>query len=249
MTGLEVFLGAWKSVDGVIWRHQFDQDVSRETALLQMIDYSGVPSINAAQSVLAYGGRLAGMVALKRGGLEIQEQIIAVGSDALSYTVPKFPAVLKVGNAHMGYGKALVKDEESWRDLADVAMLSDDFCCIEPFVPYRRDVRILSFMGTIYAIDRVPSGWKANVQPVAVHRIEPPHELVELGHSALAILGVDIVGLDFLQANDGRWILLEANLSPGLDIPGLSLRGPLLAEMTRRIRELAKGNPGSMLIQ
>jgi len=45
--------------------------------------------------------------------------------------------------------------------------------------------------------------------------IDTPPELARWTNKAMAHLGADILGLDFLETSDG-WVLLECNDTPGL---------------------------------
>ena len=46
----------------------------------------------------------------------------------------------------------------------------------------------------------------------------PDTHLEEQSRRAAETLDADVVGLDFVQIGSGEWILLEANLSPGLTL-------------------------------
>jgi len=215
---LNVFVSGrpWRRLDAVLWRLQFDQDSALETTQLQIIEASGVPCINSAKTMLSFGSRIGSYAAMSKAGLPIVTQTILSGTRNLSFLKVNLPIVLKCGNAHMGYGKAVCRTPENWEDFCDVAHLMDQFVCVEPLIPYIRDIRCLCILGKFFVLERIPSRWKANVDPVSVQRASVPKEILAMSKEAAMVLNSDIVGIDWLQQEDGKWVVLEANLSPGL---------------------------------
>ena len=75
--------------------------------------------------------------------------------------------------------------------------------------------------------------WKANTQTVGHEIIAVPDELREHTVQAMHHLDADILGLDFLEMPDGRYVLLESN-----DVPGLSgFPADVRVALARRLRE------------
>ncbi|QAT83247.1 alpha-L-glutamate ligase [Corallococcus coralloides] len=93
---------------------------------------------------------------------------------------------------------------------------ADDCAVVEPFIDYERDVRCLAVGERMWAMTRASAGWRANVDTRKYHVIDPPPELAEHTRRAMRHLGADVLGLDFLQAKDGAYTLLECNDTPGL---------------------------------
>ncbi len=207
----------WNTVHGVIWRGQFDESPVLERHLLEVISASGVPCINAAESLLCRGSRVASQTTLRARGLPVVGETLLGGRRALASHSPTFPTVLKIGELQMGYGKALCRDRECFDNLVDVAGITKDVIALESFIPYRRDLRCLYINRRMTATERVPSQWRANVAPRELRRVNLPIKLRTSTANAAAALGASIVGLDWLQLPDDSWIILEANLSPGLD--------------------------------
>jgi tetrahydromethanopterin:alpha-L-glutamate ligase len=66
------------------------------------------------------------------------------------------------------------------------------------------------------AIERVGSGWRANLARGArAHVAELSAEQERLCLEAAEVLGVDYAGVDLLRAADGREYVLELNSIPG----------------------------------
>lgn len=204
-------------VDAVLWRLGAVKPSDSHRSVLELIRFAGIPCANPARTLLRGYDRLSMLSELKEAGLNVATEIIAIGEHALDKTEPTLPAVVKVGNFHGGYGKALVKDAESWSDVKDLTFITEDYVTVESYIPYVRDIRCLAIGDTMWAMSRRGARWKANIETVNFELIPVPDVLREQTAKAMKHLGADILGLDFLESNEGVFSLLESN-----DIPGLS---------------------------
>jgi RimK family alpha-L-glutamate ligase len=89
---------------------------------------------------------------------------------------------------------------------------------LQEFVPHGgRDIRVFVVGGRLLAaMSRRAAGWKTNVSQGA--RAEPlvlPDALARLAVEAAALLEADYAGVDLLQAEDGRVLVIEVNGIPG----------------------------------
>ena len=235
--GLSVHDGAgeWHSVDRVLWRAQGARDAARQHAALSLVAASSATCVNPADSLHLYGTRLSGHAALRKGGLPVIESCSLFGSNAISYFyTPDFPAVLKVGDWHMGYGKCRANDREAWNDAIDMAVIADQFVSVEPLISYRKDLRILLVGDDVLAIERTPASqqWKANVCPEETRRVDPPPALTQMTRRAASLLGMQILGADWIEDQSGNWYLLEVNHAPGLLMEDTDCR-PLVLKLLR----------------
>jgi RimK family alpha-L-glutamate ligase len=141
----------------------------------------------------------------------------------------------------MGFGMARVEDP-------DVAARVFRALEIERAVYYLQetlthdgvDVRAL-VVGerVIAAIERVATGWRANLARGARARaIELDDARAELCVRAAAALGADYAGVDLLRAADGRDYVIEVNGIPGWrgveEATGVDVAGALVAHLERR---------------
>jgi ribosomal protein S6--L-glutamate ligase len=228
--------GNWTSVTGVAWRGQFDEHFKTQHAALSLIRASTVPCINSAQTVLRACNRISLAAELKNGGLPVISAYYFLGSSGIGYFhSPTLPCVVKIGNWHMGYGKIKASTQEVWADAADFAFITPEAIAVEPFLDYVRDVRVLVLGRMLVCFERVPSQWRANVCPSDGRIVEVPNELAENSRMAASILGADVLGVDWVQLKNGEWVLLEANIAPGLQFGGLDLRPKLLELIAGRI--------------
>lgn len=228
--------GEWRSVDCVIWRAQGGRDAARQHAALSLVAASSATCVNSPDSLLRFGTRLLNYGALRKGGLPVIASCPLLGANAISYFYTSdFPAVLKVGDWHMGYGKCRVTDAETWNDAIDMAVIADDIVSIEPFIDYRRDLRILIVGEDVVAVERIPAShhWKANVCPDEIKRVAPPSTLIEMSRKAASILGMTVLGADWIEDKTGNWHLLEVNSSPGLQMEDMDCR-PLVINLLKQ---------------
>lgn len=214
---LWVFDGQSSRVDAVLWRLGAVRPHPNHRAVLEMLRMSGVLCVNPAKTLLRGYDRLSMLNELKEAGLPVVSCTVAVGERVLERLTPELPAVLKVGNYHGGFGKALSHDEAHWADLRDLAFTSEDYATIEPYIPYVRDIRCLAIGEEIWAMSRRGSLWRANTQTTHHEIIAVPWLLAEHTRRAMKHLEADILGLDFLERQDGSFVLLESNDIPGLD--------------------------------
>ena len=205
-------------IDGIIWRGQFDVDSELERYLLEVINVSSLPCINDANVMLNFGSNIAMYNATLKYGLPVIEKDISFGNSSLDFYTPKLPCVIKVGNYHMGYGKALIQTKETWQDSLDLTVISNKTISVERYIKYVKDIRCLLIGDDMFCVERVPSLWKANVFPKNVKKCTAPKKVLDDTYKFSKSIGADIMGLDWIEDSDGKWYVLEGNLSPGLDM-------------------------------
>ncbi len=227
--------GNWKPIIGVAWRGMFDQHFEIQCAAFSLIRASRTPCLNSAACILRASDRVSLAYELKNGGLPTVPAYYFLGSSGIGYFhTPTLPCVLKLGNWHMGYGKVKASTRESWSDAADLPFIVRGSVAVEPFLDYQRDLRVLLLGDTVVGFERIPSQWRANVCPAEGRFVDVPDDLLQQSRKARSILGADVLGVDWVQLKDGNWVLLEANLAPGLLFEGLNLR-PQLIHILRQV--------------
>jgi len=229
--------GNWRTVSGVIWRHQFDESFKHEHAFLEMILLANVPCLNRAECMRQNGSRISTYATLIRSGMPVVPSEWFLGAAGYGYFYkPAYPVVLKVGDWHMGYGKMKVPCQEVWLDAVDMAAITHEHISIEPFVEYIREMRCLLVGNSISGTEREGSQWKTNICPKSIKDVEVPHDIEEMTRRAAKTIGADIIGIDWLQMQDGSWVILEANLAPGLNYPWKDWR----VETVQILKEMMK---------
>ncbi len=204
-------------VDAVLWRLGAVKPHESHRHVLELIRLAKIPCVNSAQTLLRGYDRLSMYAELSEAGLTIPDMIYALGEHILSSFEPALPAVVKMGNFHGGYGKALVSDDSAWSDIKDISFIADHYVTVEPYIDYVRDIRCLAVGEQFWAMSRQGARWKANVDTLSFQLIDVPAELKRQTRAAMQHLQADVLGLDFLEDRQGEYHLLESN-----DIPGLS---------------------------
>jgi ribosomal protein S6--L-glutamate ligase len=204
-------------VDAVLWRVGAIRPQNEHRLALELIRLAGVPGVNPAQTLLRGFERLSMLAELRAIGVPLVPFSVALGDGVLEAIEPDLPCVLKVGNWHGGIGKALCQMRESWEDARDLALAANDYATVEPFIPYRRDVRVMIIGEQMWAMERRSGAWKVNRGTAQTKLIPVPDEIGEWTKRVRAHLNADVLGLDWIESEEGRWTCLESN-----DVPGLS---------------------------
>ncbi len=204
-------------VDAVLWRVGAIRPRPEHRHALELIRLAGVPCVNSAHTLLRGFDRLSMLAELREVGVPTVPFSVALGEGVLETTSPELPCVLKVGNWHGGIGKAKLDSRDSWLDARDLASATDDYATVEPFIEYKRDVRVLVVGEQLWAMERRSSAWKVNRGAAQVRLIEAPFELATWTRRVQLHLKADMLGLDWIESNRGEWTCLESN-----DVPGLS---------------------------
>ncbi|MBB4807932.1 ribosomal protein S6--L-glutamate ligase [Chryseobacterium defluvii] len=203
--------------DVIFWRLGAVNPEAKHRNILEMIEYSGVPCVNSAATLLMGYERLSMLNMLKKLGLPIIDFNVATNTAQLKNLEMPFPFVVKVGNHHGGYGKSLISNEEQWEELKDLLIIHQDYITIEKFINYQYDIRYLAVNDKIWAMKRRGKYWKANSLTQEYQIIEPEKDWVEKVKFLQGSIKANIVALDFLETENGDKVILEYN-----DIPGLS---------------------------
>jgi ribosomal protein S6--L-glutamate ligase len=222
-------------VGGVFWRVGAIRPSERHRTALEIIRLGGVPCVNPAEVLLRGFDRLSMLAELRAAGLPVVPFDVAIGDDMARRLGRKFPLVVKAGNHHAGLGKMRVVDQTSWGDVADLLFAVEEYVTVEPYIAYRRDVRCLAIGERYWAMEREGRGWKANVDTRKYRLIEPPEELVQHTRAAVQHLRADTLALDFLEQDDGRFVVLESNDTPGLSGFPDEVRAALAECLKRRM--------------
>lgn len=205
------------AIDGVLWRLGALRPHKNHRTALELIRLSQIPCVNSVNTLLRGYDRLSMLYELRELQIPTIEFDVVLGEEMLRRIRPQFPCVVKVGNYHGGFGKALIKDEQQWSDIVDMTFPIDDYISVENFIDYKRDIRCLAIGEKMWAMERKGVFWKANVQTQKHQVIEPPQQLREYTQKTMHHLQADILGIDFLQTQDDEYIALECNDIPGLE--------------------------------
>lgn len=203
-------------IDAVLWRVGAIRPRPQHRQALELIRLAGVPCINAAQTLLRGFDRLSMLAELREVGVPFVPFTAALGESVLERIEPDLPCVLKLGNWHGGLGKARLTTPETWADARDLALTSEDYATVEPFINYKRDVRVMVVGAQMWAMSRSSEAWKVNRGVSEIEIIPVPAELGDWTRRVQSHLAADMLGLDWIETPAGKWICLECNDVPGL---------------------------------
>jgi ribosomal protein S6--L-glutamate ligase len=227
-------------VDAVLWRVGAIKPHPSQRYALELIRMAGVPCVNPARVLLRGYDRLSMLNDLREAGLPVQTFSVALGERVLDLLHPDFPAVLKVGNFHAGFGKMRVEDEEQWADAKDMTFITEDYATLEPYIDYVRDIRCLTVGEQVWAMTRRGVSWKANNQTQEYKIIPVPPQLDDYTRRAMNHLQADVLALDFLERHDGSYVLLESNDIPGFSGFPTTVREAVSARLLTQFKESDK---------
>lgn len=125
-----------------------------------------------------------------------------------------YPYVLKVGQAHRGEGKYLIKRPA---DLLFVDWPGDSVrCTVEPFYE-GRSVRALAVGDRWFGLEVTnDQSWIKNTAGAEVTEVELPRGLLTHANEVKEAFELDVAGIDYIVRDDGSFEFLEVNQYPGL---------------------------------
>mmetsp|Transcript_4614 Transcript_4614/g.7415 ORF Transcript_4614/g.7415 Transcript_4614/m.7415 type:complete len:232 (+) Transcript_4614:551-1246(+) len=187
--------------------------------------YANVPSVNSLSSIYMFcerpivQGELNRLAKLHKGKGPDNEFLLVPQSYFASYQGffygNSFPAVVKVGSAHAGYGKMKVANHKDMEDFKSVLAVADKYCTAEPFIDGKYDLRIQKIGNKYRAFKRISvSGtWKTNTQSSHVEVIPLTKKYKFWADEAANMFGgLDILTVDAIHnAKDGKEYIMEVN--------------------------------------
>eukprot|EP01064_Diplonema_japonicum_P035050 TRINITY_DN745_c0_g3_i1.p1 TRINITY_DN745_c0_g3~~TRINITY_DN745_c0_g3_i1.p1 ORF type:complete len:334 (+),score=123.32 TRINITY_DN745_c0_g3_i1:58-1059(+) len=232
-------------VRNCVWTHAEDHKNT-----LYAFMYCNVPCVNSLESIYMSLERPVVMGMLNRIRTEqgreafpVIDQAFTPGYREMMYPLG-FPAVVKVGAAHAGFGKMRIKDHHDMHDFKSVLALSGGkYCSMEPFVEGARDLRIQCIGEDVKAFGRrdVSGEWKTNTGTSLCEQIEVTpvfRQWVEWVRPFFG--GPSIFTIDAIEKPDGSHVILEVNdTSSGL-FPDTAQEDNILIRglVTRKMEEV-----------
>ncbi len=204
--------------------------LSRTTArygeeVVAHFEWIGTPVVNRAKSIAAARHKFHSLRILAQHGLPVPPSLTVGSAAFLENAVAEmgnYPFILKPFHGTHGRGIMLLDTPTSLTSAVDVLCdLHEDYV-IQPFIAEAGgvDIRVLVVGGEAVAAmqRRAPAGeFRANVHRGASgEAVSLPDEYIDVAIKAAAALGLEIAGVDLLQANDGP-VVLEVNPSPGFE--------------------------------
>jgi len=194
-----------------------DQDYVNK---LYGLKYAGVPAINSLDAAYLFLERpwvFGELLSIKR----------RVGADKFPLIDqnyypnhremiigPQFPAVVKVGHAHAGYGKMKIHDHHDFADFASIIAVNKNYVTAEPFLEGEYDLRIQKIGNHYRVFKRMAMGnnWKTNTGTSVMEEVEvSPLYKFWADEAGKMFGGLDIFAVDAIHTTDGKEFILEVN--------------------------------------
>ena len=172
-----------------------------------------------------------------RDPMRLEEALAAIGGP---------PAVIKVLEGTQGVGVILAETTENARAILETLHLARQNVLLQRFVAESRGRDVRAFVvgdRVVAAMRRIarPGEFRANLhrggRVEGLARVDGA--LAATAVRAAKILGLDVAGVDMLEAADGPRVI-EVNASPGLEgieqASGVDVAGEVIAHLERRVR-------------
>jgi ribosomal protein S6--L-glutamate ligase len=231
-------LGKRIKVDHVFWRIGAVRPQPNHRETLQLLRLSDVPCVNSARVMLRTFDRLSMLAELRQIGLPVVPFTAAVGAALMTQIPRRLPSVIKVGSYHAGYGKMRLTSAEQWQDMQDMVMATDDYFTLEPFIEYKKDIRVLGVGDQVWALVRDGSHWKVNVAYAETQIMPPPPLLFDYMRRTMQHFDADVLALDILETTAGEYVVLECNSVPGLEGFPESVTEAMVSQLKRRFSSI-----------
>jgi len=182
--------------------------------------YAGIPCVNSLHSIFCMLRRPVVFSQLidirEKYGFEnfpLIDQNFYASYKSMNFG-PNCPAVIKVGDAHAGFGKAIIKDNKQFNDFASILAVTDEYCTVEPFIKGEYDLRIQKIGPHYRAFKRttVSGEWKTNTGCSILEEIVVTEKYKLWADWAAEMFGgVDILAVDAIHTAEGKEYILEVN--------------------------------------
>jgi RimK family alpha-L-glutamate ligase len=200
-------------------RGSLEQVIFRVDAL-HALEARGVTCVNGPRAIERTVDKFLASALLARAGVPTPRTIACERvEDALeAFEELGGDVVVKPLFGSMGAGMTRVDDADVAHRVFHALSIERAVYYLQEAVPHDgRDLRALVVGGLVLAaIERVGSGWRANLARGArAQATQLSAEQQRLCVRAAEVLGVDYAGVDLLRAADGREYVLELNGIPG----------------------------------
>lgn len=209
--------------------------------LLLGLMYGGIPSVNNLTAIYNFQDKpwvFAHLLGLQRRlgkeSFPLIEQTFYPNHREM-VNASRYPAVIKLGHAHGGIGKARAETSQEFLDLASLAAMTNAYCTSEPYIDTKYDVHVQKIGNNYKAFMRkgISGNWKSNTGSAMLEQLAvTERHRAWVDHVAQLFGGLDICAIELLVGKDGKEYIIEVNDS------ALSLMGDSQEEDRRHIADL-----------
>jgi len=189
--------------------------------------YANLPSVNSLHSVYMFLERPVIQAELNathtRLGADfpIVEQQFFGSHKEMMYS-SAFPAVVKVGHAHAGFGKMRIHHHHDFEDFRSLMAVGGNYCSAEPFIDGEYDIRVQKIGAHYRAFKRISmsDSWKTNTGTSQIETLEVTEQYKRWADEASRMFGgLDICTVDAIHdsASNNELIMEVNGTSSGLN--------------------------------
>ncbi|MER5750217.1 RimK family alpha-L-glutamate ligase [Streptomyces sp. NPDC002088] len=238
----------------VNWRVGLNRELSLSRAVYaaRTLEAYGLHMVNSACATEVCGDKWRTTLALVRAGVPTPRSALALTPTAALQVLDEldYPAVFKPLTGSWGRRVSRINDRE-----AAVAVLEhiealpapgDHLVYVQELIRTPgRDIRVVVVDGTpLGAVHRTSREWRTNVARGAEVRPCPlTEELARLATAAAGAVGADLAGVDLVETEDGRLLVLEVNA--GLEFTGFQRAMGGAVNVADRIVDVLERRAGS----
>lgn len=208
--------------------------------VVRQLEAQGVPVVNGAQAIERSRDKLRALQLLAAHGVAVPRTVLARGGGDLAAFVEQvggLPAILKLIRGTQGVGVMIAHSMAEVESMLSTLQDLGQETLLQEFVAESRgrDVRALVVGGRVAGAMRREAragGFRSNLHRGGEGRaLELPPEFAAVAVRAAAVLGLDVAGVDLLEARDGPKVM-EINSSPGFEglerATGLDIAGAIV---------------------
>ncbi len=194
-------------------------------AVVSHLDLMGVPVLNAAAPIARSRDKLRCLQMLTKAGIDIPRTVMAhdrANVELLVEQVGGLPAIIKLIRGTQGVGVMIASTVQEVKTIVDTFWQLGEEIVIQEFIAESkgRDVRALVVGDRVVGAMRRKAKrgeFRSNLHRGGEGRlIELPPAYTEVAVRAARVIGLEIAGVDLLEASGGPKIM-EVNSSPGFE--------------------------------
>lgn len=210
-------------------------------AVVRQFEHRGVLALNSSRAISRCRDKFRTIQILSRRGIRVPATALHLRGEDVRSSIRKvggLPVILKVLKGSQGKGVFLAETEKTALSIFRILNEARHYVLIQRFVKECRGRDLRAFVvgdRVVAAMRRTASGkeFRSNVhlggQVVAV---DLPDEFARTAVRAARAIGLDVAGVDLLEADEGP-LVLEVNSSPGLQgierVTGMDIAGEVIA--------------------
>ncbi len=216
--------------------------------VVRQFDMMGVPVLNTAVAIARSRDKLRAMQLLTRKDIDVPTTVCARTPDAVEFAlslVGGTPAIVKLQQGTQGIGTMIAETPQAVSSLLETLWAMGQDIILQEYIAESRgrDLRAIVVGSRVIAAMRRQARageFRSNLhRGGAGVRVKLDTRYAAAAVAAAKVMGLEVAGVDMLEAKDGPKIL-EINSSPGLEgierTSGVDVAGAIIAHTERMLR-------------